>query len=86
MIVIFTVTIGDVIIAEVSLSFLGLGLPSDVVSWGDAQLERTPIHGEGPGAGSLARVFPVHRRLGLQHVRRLARHEQGQADAGPLLF
>ena len=34
MIVIFTVTIGDVIIAEASLSFLGLGLPPDVASWG----------------------------------------------------
>ncbi len=34
MIVIFTVTIGDVIIAEASLTFLGLGLPPDVASWG----------------------------------------------------
>ncbi len=34
MIVIFTVTIGDVIIAEASLSFLGFGLPPDVASWG----------------------------------------------------
>ena len=34
MIVIFTVTIGDVIIAEASLSFLGFGLPLTVVSWG----------------------------------------------------
>ena len=34
MIVIFTVTIGDVIITEASLSFLGLGLPPDVASWG----------------------------------------------------
>ena len=34
MIVIFTVTIGDVIIAEASLSFLGFGLPLNVASWG----------------------------------------------------
>jgi|TARA_B110001454_G_scaffold213792_1_gene232551 ABC-type dipeptide/oligopeptide/nickel transport system permease subunit len=34
MIVIFTVTIGDVIIAEASLSFLGFGLPITVASWG----------------------------------------------------
>ncbi len=34
MIVIFTVTIGDVIIAEASLSFLGYGLPLSVASWG----------------------------------------------------
>ena len=34
MIIIFTVTIGDVIMAEASLSFLGFGLPPDVASWG----------------------------------------------------
>ena len=34
MIVIFIVTIGDVIIAEASLSFLGFGLPITVASWG----------------------------------------------------
>ncbi len=55
------------------------GLPELPRSWasprchqlgGDAQLGRTPIHGEGPGAGSLARAFPVHRCLGHQLVRR----------------
>ena len=34
MIIIFTVTIGDVIMAEASLSFLGFGLPPKVASWG----------------------------------------------------
>jgi peptide/nickel transport system permease protein len=34
MIVIFTVTIGDVIIAEASLSFLGMGIPPPTPSWG----------------------------------------------------
>ena len=34
MIVVFTVTIGGVIMAEASLSFLGFGLPPDVASWG----------------------------------------------------
>ena len=34
MIIIFTVTIGDVIMAEASLSFLGFGLPPNVASWG----------------------------------------------------
>ena len=33
-IVIFTITIGSVIIAEAGLSFLGYGLPPDVASWG----------------------------------------------------
>ena len=33
-IIIFTVNIGGVIIAEASLSFLGFGLPPDVPSWG----------------------------------------------------
>ena len=34
MIITFTVTIGGVIMAEASLSFLGYGLPPDVASWG----------------------------------------------------
>ena len=33
-IIIFTVNIGGVIIAEASLSFLGFGLPPDVPGWG----------------------------------------------------
>ena len=33
-IVIFSITIGGVIIAEASLSFLGFGLPPEVPSWG----------------------------------------------------
>ena len=32
-IIIFTVNLGGVIIAEASLSFLGFGLPPDVPSW-----------------------------------------------------
>jgi len=34
MIIIFTTSIGGVILAEASLSFLGFGLPPDVPSWG----------------------------------------------------
>ena len=34
MIIIFTTTIGGVIMAEASLSFLGFGLPPNVASWG----------------------------------------------------
>ena len=56
MIVIFTVTIGDVIIAEASLSFLGLGLPPDVASWGGRlswegrrYMERVPALALWPG-------------------------------------
>ncbi len=33
-IVVFSITIGGVIIAEASLSFLGFGLPTTVPSWG----------------------------------------------------
>ena len=54
MIVIFTVTIGDVIIAEASLSFLGL--PPDVASWGGMlswegrrYMERVPALALWPG-------------------------------------
>ena len=56
MIVIFTVSIGDVIIAEASLSFLGLGLPPDVASWGGMlswegrrYMERVPALALWPG-------------------------------------
>ena len=55
-IVIFTVTIGDVIIAEASLTFLGLGLPPDVASWGGMlswegrrYMERVPALALWPG-------------------------------------
>jgi peptide/nickel transport system permease protein len=51
MIVIFTVTIGDVIIAEASLSFLGFGLPITVASWGGMLSWEGRRYGEGPGAG-----------------------------------
>ena len=34
MIITFTVTIGGVIMAEASLSFLGFGLPPNVATWG----------------------------------------------------
>ncbi len=34
MIVIFSISIGDIILSEASLSFLGFGLPPDVASWG----------------------------------------------------
>jgi len=50
MIVIFTVTIGDVIIAEASLSFLGCGLPITVASWGGMLSWEGRRYGEGPGA------------------------------------
>ena len=56
MIVIFTVTIGDVIIAEASLTFLGLGMPPDVASWGGMlswegrrYMERVPALALWPG-------------------------------------
>ena len=34
MIIIFTITVGGVILSEASLSFLGFGLPIQVPSWG----------------------------------------------------
>ena len=73
MIVIFTVTIGGVIMAEASLSFLGFGLPPDVASWGGMLSgEGRKYMEHGAMAGSLARSFPDPRRLRHQHVRRRA--------------
>ena len=34
MIIIFSITVGGVIMSEASLSFLGFGLPAQVPSWG----------------------------------------------------
>ena len=39
-IIIFSVTIGGIIISEASLSFLGFGLPHDVPSWGACSAEK----------------------------------------------
>ena len=83
MIVIFTVTIGDVIIAEASLSFLGFGLPLNVASWGGMLSWEGRRYMESvPGACSLARSCPVHRRLGHQHVRRCASRPARPQSAG----
>ena len=63
-IIIFSINIGGVIIAEASLSFLGFGLPPKVPSWG-ALLSREgrQVHGECPMAGALAGAVPDDGRL-----------------------
>ena len=55
-IVIFSINVGGVIMAEASLSFLGFGLPAQIPKLGrDAQQRRTYAHGGSPLAGALAR-------------------------------
>ena len=72
-IIIFSITVGGVIMAEASLSFLGFGLPINVPSWGGMlSREGRQIHGGGALAGSLARSCPDYRRLLSKHVRRRA--------------
>ncbi len=67
MIVIFTVTIGDVIIAEASMSFLGLGLLPDVASWGGMlsweggrYMERVPALALWPGLSLFIVVWGIN--------------------------
>ena len=53
-----TVALGTFIVAEATLSFLGIGLPPTIVSWGGGYFQRTGIatyaaHGA---------VLPGHRR------------------------
>ena len=67
MIVIFTVTIGAVIMAEASLSFLGFGLPPDVASWGGmlsgegrAYMEMAPWLAIWPGLALTLVVYGIN--------------------------
>ena len=70
-VIIFSITIGGVILSLASLSFLGYGLPLGVPDWGRyAQLRRTSVHGASAMAGSLARSCPDNCHLQSKHVRR----------------
>ena len=78
-IIIFSINVGGVIIAEASLSFLGFGLPAGVPSWGGmlsregrSYMEIAPWLAIWPG------VFLDRHRLQPEHVRRRA-----QGPAGP---
>ena len=78
-IIIFSVTVGAVIITEASLSFLGFGLPLNVPSWGGLlSREGAQLHAAGAVAGHVAGHLPDHRGVQLQHVRR-----RGARPAGP---
>ena len=55
LIVVFSINVGGVIIAEASLSFLGFGLPATVPSWGGMLEPRgPPVHGDCAAAGAVA--------------------------------
>ena len=70
-IVIFSITIGSIIVAEASLSFLGFGLPPGRSELGrNAEPGRPPVHGDGAAAGDLAGPVPDDCRVQHQHVRR----------------
>ena len=71
MIIIFSISVGGVILAEASLGFLGFGLPPEVPSWGSMlSREGRQIHGDRAIAGALAWSLPDYCRLLFQHVRR----------------
>ena len=82
-IIVFSINIGGVIMAEASLSFLGFGLPVEFPSLGrDAQPGRTSLHGDGATAGALAWPLPDYCRLLPQHVRRRPQGPARSPDAG----
>ncbi len=69
-IIIFSINIGGVIIAEASLSFLGFGLPIKVPSWGGMlSREGRRFMEQAPWLALLAGAFPHAGRLLPQHVR-----------------
>ena len=83
MIIIFSISVGGVIIAEASLSFLGFGLPVNIPSWGGLlSREGRQVHGGGPMAGYLARSCPDYYRLQFQHVWRRPQGPARPAAAG----
>ena len=69
LIIVFSINIGGVIIAETSLSFLGFGLPLMVSSrWGMLSREGREFMEMVPPAGSLARALFDNCCLLTQHV------------------
>ena len=72
-IVLFTTRVGTVILAESSLSFLGLGVPPPAPTWGGMLSGIGPhLHVPGTVAGAGAGPLPDRRRLRHQRVRRRA--------------
>ena len=72
-IVLFTTRVGTVILAESSLSFLGLGVPPPAPTWGGMLSGIGPhLHVPGTVAGAGAGPVPDRRRLRHQRVRRRA--------------
>ena len=70
-IVLFTTRVGTVILAESSLSFLGLGVPPPTPTWGGMLSGSRPhLHVPGTVAGAGAGPVPDGRRLCHQRVRR----------------
>ena len=53
-IIIATISLGVAILAESTLSFLGLGVPPPYPSWGDAEWLGTLVHAQSPVDGHLA--------------------------------
>ena len=76
LIIVFSINVGGVILAEASLSFLGFGLPIKVPSWGGMlSREGRRFMEQGAVAGAVARAVPDDRGVQFQHV--------GRCDARP---
>ena len=69
-IIIFSINVGGVIMAEAALSFLGFGLPADVPSWG-GMLSRggAAVHGDRAAPGAVAGGVSDRGGVQPQHVR-----------------
>ena len=69
LIIVFSINVGGVILAEASLSFLGFGLPIKGPELGrDAQPGGAAVHGAGAVAGAVARAGPDDRGVQFQHA------------------
>ena len=64
-----TIMVGSFIGAEATLSFLGVGLKSPVVSWGIMISDGAELHPGRAGPAVLPRRVPRHRRAELRHAR-----------------
>ena len=84
-IVIATVSLGTFIVAEATLSFLGIGLPSDDHVVGRRHRPGADLHPHEPADPALPSDGPVAHRAGLPHARRRSPRRTRPGCEGPTM-